>query len=950
MGDFYIRLAIWDSESIEELDSLLNLFNSDERDMDLTILGLQTRVRLLEQALRNNDSSRDLDVGPDEARRDDAAIFDTTDDPMDAIDQSGGRMEKRRHDELDSSEDVNAHSPKRQRTLSSTGLPAAANSPVLTDLPPNTKPLYRIKGVSEVNVQKFKTRGMNYDVQFSDIAAHGVDELHPILNNAFEGIIDDITTGMPAHDQVRLVLSTNQLDYPIALPFMRRDQLTAERLLSRVEQVLQSHESFTLNETVHINFYHVSMPQGSGSKRRRTINLQKHLSEKRCIIQIQNDDALCLARALVVAKAKLSNDPAVKQIANSRRPLQRRLAEQLHHDAGVLIGPCGLEEVKRFQEHLQDYQINIVSAHLFNAVIYSGPDKDQRIYLYHHDNHYDVITSMPAFFSRKLFCHHCNKAYDHDADHICKHKCNICFKGPCDLVKWIYCEECNRYFKNQQCFDNHNQLNEAGSSLCLRYVKCKFCHKIIKRINQEPEAHHCGEIKCNTCKQFADPDHQCYMQPVDDESENANSNTNDPKFLFFDYETTQETGTHIPNLIIVQNQNGDEHVFNGENANIKFCNWLFSAENEDAICFAHNLQKFDGYFILSYLNKQGICPSVIMNGGKILSIDVREQNIKFLDSMAFLPMRLSAFPKTFGFDELKKGYFPHHFNTPNNQSYIGPLPDASFYDPDGMSPSVRDQFYQWYNDLKSRNYEFNMEIEITEYCRSDVDILRKSCLEFRRLFMETTDIDPFAKCITIASACNLVFRKNFLQPNTIAIIPPLGYRPQDKQSAIALKWLSYVSEKENIYIRHARNTGEQRIGPYRVDGFHEGSNTVYEFNGDFWHGCKCFARGTKNPINGKTMQELYKETLQRRDYLIRQGYKVVEKWECELKKELSEDPEIKEYFDKNVIATEPLEPRHALFGGRTNATRLYYKAQESEKIKYVDFTRYDLYDWFCNLL
>jgi hypothetical protein len=59
------------------------------------------------------------------------------------------------------------------------------------------------------------------------------------------------------------------------------------------------------------------------------------------------------------------------------------------------------------------------------------------------------------------------------------------------------------------------------------------------------------------------------MQPVDDDegesTDNAtNCDTDDPKFLFFDYETIQETGTHVPNLVIVQNQDGDENLFKGE--------------------------------------------------------------------------------------------------------------------------------------------------------------------------------------------------------------------------------------------------------------------------------------------------------------------------------------------------------------------------------------------------
>ena len=43
-------------------------------------------------------------------------------------------------------------------------------------------------------------------------------------------------------------------------------------------------------------------------------------------------------------------------------------------------------------------------------------------------------------------------------------------------------------------------------------------------------------------------------------------------------------------------------------------------------------------------------------------------------------------------------------------------------------------------------------------------------------------IELFECCITIASACNLVFRTNFLAPNTIGNIPHHGYRPEQKHS------------------------------------------------------------------------------------------------------------------------------------------------------------------------
>ena len=74
-------------------------------------------------------------------------------------------------------------------------------------------------------------------------------------------------------------------------------------------------------------------------------------------------------------------------------------------NADVPLGPCGKIEVKKFQTCLSDYQINIVSKEHQNSILYSGPENEKRIYLYLHSNRYDVISSMPAFFARKRYCH-----------------------------------------------------------------------------------------------------------------------------------------------------------------------------------------------------------------------------------------------------------------------------------------------------------------------------------------------------------------------------------------------------------------------------------------------------------------------------------------------------------------------------------------------------------------
>ena len=87
-----------------------------------------------------------------------------------------------------------------------------------------------------------------------------------------------------------------------------------------------------------------------------------------------------------------------------------------------------------------------------------------------------------------------------------------------------------------------------------------------------------------------------------------------------------------------------------------------------------------------------------------------------------------------------------------------------------------------------------------------------------------------------------------------------------------------------------------------------------------------------NARSQKTMEQLYKDTLKKVNYLESHGFVVVQKWECELEKELKEDEEMKQFFDEYEIV-DPLQPRDAFYGGRTNATKLFHECQGNEKIK-----------------
>ena len=136
--------------------------------------------------------------------------------------------------------------------------------------------------------------------------------------------------------------------------------------------------------------------------------------------------------------------------------------------------------------------------------------------------------------------------------------------------------------------------------------------------------------------------------------------------VFFDVETQQESGVHIPTLLISQTTFGDdERIFEGEDCVVQFLEYLAN-EHDDVYTtiVAHNFRGFDGHFVLRTLLDAGESPDVVMNGCKILSLIWREK-LRFIDSLSFVQASLAQFPKMFGLtlDEdqslLAKGFFCH---------------------------------------------------------------------------------------------------------------------------------------------------------------------------------------------------------------------------------------------------------------------------------------------------
>ena len=204
-------------------------------------------------------------------------------------------------------------------------------------------------------------------------------------------------------------------------------------------------------------------------------------------------------------------------------------------------------------------------------------------------------------------------------------------------------------------------------------------------------------------------------------------------------------------------------------------------------------------------------------------------------------------------------------------------------------------------------------------------------IKFREDFIELENIDPL-QYVTIASVCMAVYRCNYMPSDTIGIIKDIT--KGETYSKISIAWLDWISQKDTVNIQHALSGGEVNIKEVgKVDGLC--GDTIYEFQGCFWHGCKkCYSDDTINTKNQIDMLTLRKRTLEKNGKIRAAGYNLVEVYECELKND-KDFMKFMKTWDREIVG--PLNPRDAFFGGRTNITKLTYDFKEGEKGKYVDF-------------
>jgi hypothetical protein len=673
-----------------------------------------------------------------------------------------------------------------------------------------------------------------------------------------------------------------------------------------------------------------------------------------------------------------------------------------------LKDPCGFGELKKF-ENASGYNVRVVAADFCNETVYDGLKENRQpfegriedhvIYLMRSKKsapgvfdldeeetadmyHFDAIVNPQGYFEKKKFCIPCNKAYEGSTygNHACsdiEDFCFTCWDRYCCFDETLSsqldatsiplprppleaCTICGKKFRSPKCKERH-----IKAAQCVKFVYCFDCRKNIPRglndedgsllSNKETLAGHktaegCKK-HCRVCKKDdVTLDHLCFLQ-----SESFKPASE--KMIFFDFETDASSGKHIPvychakwyNMI---NSTWEHVEFNHQDRTLEeFCIWLFNEKRKGYTAIAHNMQGFDGCFILRYLVENGCMPEVILKGRKIVHIVVPKIQIRIIDSLNFLSMKLASFPAAFDF-EAQKGYFPHFFTKPANYEYRGCMPPREDYGVNSMADTEFMDFTEWYNEQVRKNTQFDFAKEMKMYCRQDVDILQQGCLQFKMMVMNVTEgaCDPF-QYDTLPSVCGAVYRNFFMiathLKDKIAAVPPAGYGRHHRYSNVSMEWLEWLVHTKQVEdLQHALNSplGEAKFDDYYVDGYSPSTSTIYEFNGCHFHAClKCHPdnRQAKHTHYDMTFDAVYKKTFDRckeLEKMTRDGrkVKVVTMWECEWTAQKKGNPEIVDFVEKNKERMKPLSPFVGFHGGRTETFRLLIDKSQGLKLKYAD--------------
>jgi hypothetical protein len=232
--------------------------------------------------------------------------------------------------------------------------------------------------------RKFNAEGTQLKVQLlpppdetvTNPVTHFETSMNALFNYALRNADDSDMVGLVIHHE-----GTGQKDKPIRFSFRRRDQLSSEVIWRLFEKVAQSNSRFNALDPLRIILHYVKMPAGFGRVKTEGRLLEQMAHLKRSIVHV-NAETKCLAHALLIATARVDNDPNYISYRRGQK-IRAEVDRLLEATGNDLSRGGGIHELESFQQYFHDrYKIIVYTGLRSDSIIYEGQvDAPKRVSL-----------------------------------------------------------------------------------------------------------------------------------------------------------------------------------------------------------------------------------------------------------------------------------------------------------------------------------------------------------------------------------------------------------------------------------------------------------------------------------------------------------------------------------------------------------------------------------------
>jgi hypothetical protein len=228
----------------------------------------------------------------------------------------------------------------------------------------------------------------------TDPMSHFIASVTDLFEYVLRNNMDSDMVGITIRNQV------NVQDKAVRVSFGRKDQLTENGIWCVFEKVAQSNARFHALDQLIVEVHSVRMPVdfGGGVKTKgRTLSVMAHLNMSIVEVKAENN---CLAHALIIAIAKVTNDPNYKAYIQGHKI--RPVIDHLLETTGIdLKNGDGFPELTKFQEHFKEYRIVYGGLHYEDIVFDGQVESEKRLNLLFDDVTCHVITDVTGAMAKR---------------------------------------------------------------------------------------------------------------------------------------------------------------------------------------------------------------------------------------------------------------------------------------------------------------------------------------------------------------------------------------------------------------------------------------------------------------------------------------------------------------------------------------------------------------------